>query len=113
MVKTLEPKDAAQLLATETSIVVIDVRDEREWCTGHVAGSRLVPLETFRANPEAALDRDAAVLFVCAKGVRSLTAAKLVERLGWSTIYSLEGGTKEWVRAGLPLVTDDVASVAA
>jgi rhodanese-related sulfurtransferase len=111
MVETLKPHDAVQLLASK-NVDVIDVRDEREWCTGHLPNARLVPLETFRADPEKAVARDHAVLFVCAKGVRSLAAAKLAERLGYDHIYSLDGGTKEWAREGLPLVTDALASAA-
>ena len=104
MVETLKPQAAADLLSHHT-VEVIDVRDEREWCTGHLANARLVPFETFRADPEKAVARDHAVLFVCAKGVRSLAAAKLAERLGYAKIYSLDGGTKEWAKAGLPLIT--------
>ncbi|WP_437313588.1 rhodanese-like domain-containing protein [Sorangium sp. So ce385] len=34
---------------------------------------------------------------------RTLTAAKLAERLGFSQLYNLDGGTSGWVKAGLPL----------
>jgi rhodanese-related sulfurtransferase len=46
------------------------------------------------------------VIFVCAAGVRSQTAARLAEQLGYSTLYNLTGGTRGWVNAGLPLVRD-------
>ncbi|MDB4957755.1 MAG: rhodanese-like protein [Myxococcales bacterium] len=105
MVQTLTALEAAALLGSQR-VDVVDVRDEREWVTGHLAGSRLVPLDQLRADPDAALSRDSIVLFVCAKGVRSLTAAKLAERLGYTAIYNLEGGTTQWARAGLPLVTE-------
>ena len=114
MVETLKPYDAAQLLASGP-VDVIDVRDAGEWQAGHLPNAKLVPLETFRADPEKAVARDHAVLFVCAKGVRSLSAAKLAERLGYEKIYSLDGGTKEWAREGLPLVIgsgDELATAA-
>ena len=62
-----------------------------------------MPLEELRANPESALKRDS-ILFVCAKGMRSMTAAKLAERLGFSKLFSLDGGTNAWKSAGLPIV---------
>jgi rhodanese-related sulfurtransferase len=111
MVETLKPRDAAQLLAS-SDVDVIDIRDAREWQAGHLPNARLVPFETFRADPEKAVARDHAVLFVCSKGMRSLAAAKLAERLGYEKIYSLDGGTKEWTRAGLPLVIGSGDSLA-
>jgi len=104
MVETLTPTAAAELLAT-THVDIVDVRDADEWVTGHLDGARLVPFETLRADPEAHLARTTPILFVCAKGVRSLTAAKLAERFGFAQLYSLGGGTREWARAGFELVT--------
>jgi phage shock protein E len=84
---------------------VVDVREVTEWSSGHLPGSRLVPLNSLRANPKTALPRDG-IIFVCAAGVRSQTAAKVAEASGLTKIYSLSGGTRGWVNAGLPLVRD-------
>jgi rhodanese-related sulfurtransferase len=109
MVGTLAPAAAADLLAND-NVLVVDVRDEREWLTGHIPGARLAPLDQLRADPEAILPKHATLVFVCAKGVRSLTAAKLAERLGWEQVYSLDGGTAAWAKAGLPLVSEHKAA---
>ena len=110
MVETLTPTAAAELLAT-THIQIVDVRDADEWSTGHLDGAHLIPLDELRADPEARLpSKTTPVLFVCAKGARSLTAAKLAERFGYAQIYSLDGGTREWARAGYQLVTDRAAA---
>jgi rhodanese-related sulfurtransferase len=110
MVATLSPDEAAQLISSG-DVDVIDVRDESEWCTGHIPEARLVPLDQLRADPERALTADK-IIFVCAKGVRSLTAAKLAERLGKTTVYNLDGGTLAWSRAGLPLAVEQRAAAA-
>jgi rhodanese-related sulfurtransferase len=109
MVKTVTPTELAELVATQ-AVDLIDVRDRSEWDTGYIAGARLVPLDQFRADPDAALVRGATIVFICAKGVRSMQAAKLAERFGYEHVYNLEGGTREWARVGLSLV---VASRAA
>jgi len=101
MIQTVKPRDAEALIASG-EVDVVDVREVREWSTGHIPGARLVPLEQLRADPGRALPRDN-VVFVCAGGSRSLSAAKLAERLGWSRLYSLDGGTSGWAKAGLPL----------
>jgi rhodanese-related sulfurtransferase len=103
MVRTVTPVELAVLVGTET-VDVIDVRDPDEWESGHIEGARLVPLERFRADPDAVLSRGAPVVFVCGKGIRSMQAAKLAERFGYDDVYNLEGGTKAWSRVGLALV---------
>lgn len=104
MIVTLSPTEASELLARE-DVHVVDVRETDEWSRGHVPQAQPIPLEQLRADPERALRRDRALVFICAKGVRSLTAAKLAERLGFDRIFNVDGGTLAWSKAGLPLVT--------
>jgi rhodanese-related sulfurtransferase/transcriptional regulator with XRE-family HTH domain len=99
--KTVGAREAEALLVAG-GVDLVDVREPREWASGHLPGARLVPLDTLRGDPRAALPRDK-VLFVCAKGGRSLTAAKVAEQQGFTEVYSLEGGTEGWAAAGLPL----------
>jgi adenylyltransferase/sulfurtransferase len=89
---------------------LVDVRDEDEWSMGHIPGARSVSLDQLRADPDAALPQKDAVVFVCAKGVRSMTAAKLAQRLGYTTLYSLDGGTNAWARSGGELVVEHRAA---
>lgn len=109
MVLTATPTELAALKSTP-DIDLIDVRDLGEWETGHIPGARLVPLDQFRADPEAALVRGKTLVFICAKGVRSLAAAKLAERFGYERIYNLEGGTKAWAAEGRPVIVETRAA---
>jgi rhodanese-related sulfurtransferase len=108
MIHALTPHQAHDLIS-RGEVEVIDVRDPSEWTGGHVPTARLVPLEELRANPQAVLGRDG-VMFVCAAGVRSQTAARIAASHGLTKIYNLAGGTRGWIRAGFELV--DVLSVA-
>jgi len=105
MIHSLKVQDAQRLIENG-HVDVVDVREVSEWNSGHIFGACLVLLDDLRADPGAALPRDN-VVFVCAKGVRSLTAAKLAERMGLTTLYNLEGGTNSWARAGLPLAVGE------
>jgi len=104
MVQAIGPREAHQLIEAG-DVDVIDVREPHEWSGGHLCGARLVPLAQLRGNPRAAIQRDG-VIFVCAAGVRSDTAARLAASLGFARVYNLTGGTRAWVRAGLPLVNE-------
>jgi rhodanese-related sulfurtransferase len=104
MIHSVSPQEAKDLIA-RGDLDVVDVREPSEWSNGHLPGSRLVPLGTLRQDPKGALPRDG-VIFVCAAGVRSQTAAQLAAKLGLSELYNLTGGTRGWASAGLPLVQD-------
>ena len=110
MVENVTASELADLLLADVDLV--DVRDEREWLAGHVPGTRNIPLETLRADPDAYLAKTKAIVFVCARGVRSLTAAKLAERLGYAKVYNLDGGTQAWTKSGHSLSIEPVAHAA-
>ncbi|HVP67992.1 MAG TPA: rhodanese-like domain-containing protein [Anaeromyxobacteraceae bacterium] len=104
MIRTVTPLEAEALLSRE-DLDVVDVRDPRDWAAGHIPRARPLPLAEITADAKSALPRDG-VVFVCAKGIRSLTAAKAAEAIGLQRLYSIEGGTLGWGSAGLQLVSE-------
>lgn len=92
---------AAELIQSE-NLEVVDVRAPHERGEGIIPGARAVSLEELRRTPAAVLPRDG-VVFVCAAGTRSQTAARLAVAHELKKVYSLMGGTRGWVKAGLPL----------
>jgi rhodanese-related sulfurtransferase len=104
MFQRLTPLQAQKLIA-QGNLEVVDVRDPGEWSGGHIPEARLVPLEMLQASPKAVLKRDG-VIFVCAAGVRSETAARVAVAQGLTAVFSISGGTRAWVKAGLSLVND-------
>jgi rhodanese-related sulfurtransferase len=104
MIQSITPEQARELIA-HGELDVVDVREPAEWSTGHLPGARHIPLGQLRSSPKSALPHDG-VIFVCAVGARSQTAARLAQAEGFSRLYNLSGGTRGWVSAGLPLVRD-------
>jgi rhodanese-related sulfurtransferase len=102
MIHTLSPQEA-ELLIAKGGLDVVDVRGAAEYSSGHIPQARSVPLAELTADLRAALPHDG-VVFVCAKGVRSLTAAKAAEAAGLVHLYSIDGGTQGWSTAGLPII---------
>jgi rhodanese-related sulfurtransferase len=102
MVRTITPQEASELIK-RNEVDVVDVREPNEWQGGRLPGSRLVPLGQLRQSPKEALPRDG-IIFVCAAGVRSETAARLAVQNGLTHVYNLRGGTKNWAKSGFPLV---------
>lgn len=105
--KHLTPLEAQQRLAGG-EVDLVDVREPAEWARGHLPGARLIPLGSLRIEPKKVLPRDN-VIFVCAKGGRSQQAAAVAEGLGFTQVFSIDGGTDEWARLGLPIEVPEVA----
>jgi rhodanese-related sulfurtransferase len=100
MVVNVAPHRAHEMIQ-KREVTVVDVRGMSEWERGHVPGARPLSLDEIRSNP--AVLPAAGVLFVCAGGVRSQTAARIASEHGVQSVYSLTGGILSWARAGLPL----------
>lgn len=70
---------------------IIDVREPHEWLLGTLPGSETIQLAALPRHLDG-LDRSTPVLFVCATGARSTTAAAWAMSMGFSTSASLAGG---------------------
>lgn len=80
----------------------IDVRSASEFAAGHVPGAVNIPLDEIESRI-GDISIDHPVLLICQSGKRAAMAAELLERCPVE-IALLEGGTKAWAAAGLPLV---------
>lgn len=102
----LEPVTQAELLtrATESEIVVLDVRPEDEFAAGHIPGAVSVPLDELEQRL-ASLPPDAEIVAYC-RGPYCLLAPRAVEVLRERGFRArrLEEGFPEWRLAGLPVV---------
>jgi rhodanese-related sulfurtransferase len=85
------------------NVLVVDVREAREYGPGHVPGARNVPLSVLPARlPE--LPRDRPVYVICQAGGRSAQATALMRAVGIDAA-SVTGGTGAWIASGRPVAT--------
>jgi hydroxyacylglutathione hydrolase len=87
--------DLEELAASLRARVVhlVDVREDPEWVTGHVAGSHHLPLHRLRDGRSVALPKDGLPIAVaCAAGIRAAFAASLLRRAGRHDVVRIAGG---------------------
>jgi rhodanese-related sulfurtransferase len=77
---------------------LLDVRENKEWKSGHAPGAVHVALGDIDKAPRR-LPQGRPVVVMCATGMRSRTAAKHLRGLGFDAA-SLSGGMGAWQRAG-------------
>ena len=89
--KTVEINKEVNRCRTTKGAILIDVRTEEEYRSGHIGGSRNIPLDKIR-NAENLLHDKSAPLFVyCQSGVRSRTAVSKLRKMGYTEVYNIGG----------------------
>jgi len=96
-IKRLAPQEAKELLDndTEGEIQLLDVRQPREYESGHIPGAKLIPLGELE-HRYGELDQDKKIIPYCRSGHRSMAASSLLCGLGFSNVYNLSGGIRTW-----------------
>ncbi len=100
----LSPFQATQLL-NDGEAMFLDVRDDKEYKSGHVINARHVPLgsmDKFMHELEKHKDKD--VVVYCDNGQRSLKAGARLRKNGFTRLHVIAGGINEWQKANLPTV---------
>ena len=87
--------------------IVVDVRATPEWRSGHVTGSRHIPLGRL-VSQMADQPRSQSIVLVCESGSRSAIGASLLTAAGFTDVTNLTGGIAAWRQEGLPLEVDTV-----
>ena len=97
------PEASTILNEDPDNTVVIDVRREDEWETGHVTGAIHIPVDDVLDRTDE-IPTDKKVLFICAAGVRSGLACEMAASIGFDSemLYNIEDGTPSWIASGLP-----------
>lgn len=91
--------DFDQLLKTETSAQLVDVRRPDEYAAGHIDHAVLINVqeEDFIEKANALLDKSKLVAVYCRSGKRSKDAARKLAKEGY-TVYELDTGYLGWVQ---------------
>lgn len=96
--QTITPEELQEKLQNEVDTpVLIDVREDWEYQTCHIEGSRLLPMSQVAAAM-GSLDKDAETVVICHHGMRSQQVAQYLSSQGFSRIYNLEGGIDAWAK---------------
>jgi rhodanese-related sulfurtransferase len=99
-----DPEEVKELLEAGR-ILLVDVREPAEYAAERIPGALLYPLSTFDVT-QLPPDESRQVVFSCAAGGRSLTAARQRLAQGQPAAH-LAGGISEWKAVGLPTIRID------
>ena len=106
LIQTIDVNALKSKMDTQPDLCLIDVREINEWNRSriphaiHIAKSDLpTQIESHVSN------KNQPIYLHCQGGVRSLAAAQCLMDLGYSEVYSIDGGIMDWAASGYPVLT--------
>ena len=85
--------------------VLLDVRSQEEYASGHLQGARNIPHDRIGEEISTVVpDRSAPVILYCRSGRRADTALKTMRSLGYENVLNYGGLEDARERLGIPVV---------
>ena len=103
--ETLPVDEIQEIVASPPAdLVVLDIRTPEEFAGGHLSGA--INIDYYADDFEAQLgelDLEVPYVMYCNSGNRSGNALPVMDSLGFSEVYELDGGIQAWYAANLPI----------
>ena len=95
----------ADMVARRTAgdrFILVDVREESEYAAGHIPGAVHIGKGVIERDMETKVPELAAhVVLYCGGGYRSALAADNLQKMGYTSVISMDGGMRGWKEKGL------------
>lgn len=90
------PEITAEQARSNTTALLIDVRECGEWDAGHIDGAEHVALSALMDGHRPEMPTDCEIILYCKKGVRGMQAAQILKEHGYLNICNMAGGYDAW-----------------
>jgi len=106
-VRELTADDVKAKLDRGERFHLVDVREESEWTKDHLPGAVHLGKGVIERDVEAKIpDAGAEIVLYCGGGFRSALAADNLQKMGYTNVWSMDGGVREWREKKYPLTRD-------
>ena len=106
-------QEVKKRLDAKERFTLIDVREESEWAKGRLPGAVHMSKGIIERDIENAVPiKGTPIVLYCGGGFRTALVADNLQKMGYTSVLSMEGGWRGWLDAGYP-TEKDVPQVAA
>jgi len=103
-IKEISIDETKAKLDKKEKIVLIDTREESEWNEKRIDGAIYLGKGIIEREIELTVpNQKTQIVLYCAGGFRSALSAENLQRMGYSNVYSMIGGIKEWEEKGFSI----------
>lgn len=99
-VREVSVAETQQRMRENKDAKLIDVREDNEWDAAHATGAihlgkGIIERDIERTVP----DKDTELILYCGGGYRSALASDVLQKMGYTNVFSMAGGWKAWLEA--------------
>lgn len=103
-VKELTVDQVKTKLDRGEKFTLVDVREESEWAKDHLPGAIHLGKGVIERDIEQRIpDTKTELVLYCGGGFRSALAADNLQKMGYSNVFSMDGGIRDWRNRRYPL----------
>ena len=96
MYEQISAKEAKNIIDSEEDYIILDVREQAEYDSGHIPDAILIPYTEIELKAEEAIpDKNTQILVYCRSGRRSKIASESLVNFGYTNIKEF-GGIIDW-----------------
>ena len=104
-IKPITPEEVYGIIENDEDYLIVDVRTEEEYDSGHLEGALLLPVQELEGRLDE-LPIDKPIIVYCRSGARSRTAATILVENGFKQVYDM-GGISDWTAEGYPVIVEE------
>jgi rhodanese-related sulfurtransferase len=105
-VRELTVDDVKAKLDKKETFHLVDVREESEWAKDHLPGAVHLGKGVIERDIEQTIPQlGASIVLYCGGGYRSALAADNLQKMGYTNVWSMDGGIRGWREKGYPLTS--------
>ena len=104
-VKELDVGKVKQMLDNGNDVQLVDVREDYEWQHGSMPNAIHLSKGIIERDIESIItDKQKTLILYCSGGFRSVIAAYNIQKMGYSNVFSMSGGLRNWMELNYPIV---------
>ena len=82
--------EAKRLYNSDSSAILLDVRNQSEYDEKHIDGSLLIPVAELDSRLSELPDKNTVIIVYCKTGIRSQTAFEILSAAGYINVYNMQ-----------------------
>lgn len=103
-IKETDVETVKQRIIQHEKFILIDVREDNEWNKGHIPTAIHMGRGIIERDIERTIsNHEEEIVLYCGGGYRSALSALNLQKMGYTNVFSMDGGISGWLNAGYNL----------